>query len=350
MCHHRLGLGQAPACVSACPSGAIQIEIVTIDEWRAATTVSPPAPGLPAADHSISSTRITLPANLPPNSRPVDLVRLSATDPHWPLIVMTVLTQLSVGALATIWLLDLLDASTRLDIAAVTAVLVGILALGASTLHLGRPVYAYRALKMWRRSWLSREVLLFTLFSAVACVYAGALGMRLPGSTGIGALTVAFGVGGVIASAYIYQVPSRPAWNTPFTLVQFQLTAATLGPLFAAAVGAGDPRWLAVAAATMASAQFVTLALRFFQLSASDIVELRASATLLATTLAMRLVMRGGLLALGAIALPLFTSHPAALWVAFLLALGAETLGRYLFFVSAVPKHMAAPYLGSEAA
>jgi formate dehydrogenase iron-sulfur subunit len=350
MCHNRLGLGQAPACVSACPSGAIQIEIVRIGEWRTAATVNVPAPGVPAADASISSTRITLPANLPPNSRPVDLVRLASTEPHWPLIVMTVLTQLSVGAFATIWLLDLLDTSTRLDSAALTAVLVGAMALAASTLHLGRPVYAYRALKMWRRSWLSREVLLFTVFAAVACVYAGALWMRLPGSTGVGALTVVFGVGGVIASGYIYRVPSRPAWNTPFTLVQFHLTAATLGPLFAAAVGVGDARWLAVAAATMASAQLVTLALCFFRLSASDTVELRASARLLATTLAMRLVVRGGLLALGAIALPLFTSHPMALWFAFVLALGGEMLGRYLFFVSAVPKHMAAPYLGSAAA
>ena len=350
MCHSRLGLGQAPACVSACPSGAIQIEIVTIDEWRTAATVLAPAPGLPAADDSLSSTRITLPANLPPNSRPVDLVRLTPTDPHWPLIVMTVLTQLSVGALATIWLLDLLDASTRLGIAALTAVLVGLMALGASTLHLGRPVYAYRALKMWRRSWLSREVLLFTLFSAVACVYAGALWMRLPGSAGIGALTVALGVGGLIASAYIYRVPSRPAWNTPFTLVQFHLTAATLGPLFAAASGTGNPRWLGLAAATMAAAGLVTLALRFFRLSSADTVELQASARLLATTFASHLVTRGVLLAVGAIALPLFTSHPAALWVAFALALGGETLGRYLFFVSAVPKHMVASYLGSEAA
>jgi len=56
------------------------------------------------------------------------------------------------------------------------------------------------------------------------------------------------------------------------------------------------------------------------------------------------------LLAVGGIALPLFTSHPVALWIAFLLALAGETIGRYLFFVSAVPKHLTAPYLGSEAA
>jgi formate dehydrogenase iron-sulfur subunit len=294
MCHSRLGLGQAPACVSACPSGAIQVEIVKLDEWRAAAAVKIPAPGVPTADQSISSTRVTLPENLPPNSRSVDLVRLRIADPHWPLVIMTVFTQLSVGAFATIWLLQLLGASARLDAAALISLLVGALALAASTLHLG--------------------------------------------------------LGGVVASAYIYRVPSRPAWNTPFTLVQFLLTAATLGLLFSAAAGAGDSRWLAVAAATMASTELVILALRFFRFSASDAVELQATARLLATTLASRLVMRGVLLAAGAIALPLFTSHPAALWVAFALALGGEVLGRYLFFVSAVPTHMAAPYLGSEAA
>ena len=145
-------------------------------------------------------------------------------------------------------------------------------------------------------------------------------------------------------------MPSRPAWNTPLTPVHFGLTAATLGPLLASAVGAGDARWLAVATATMAGAQLVVVALRFLRLTATDSVELRASGRLLSTTLRSRLLLRGILLALGAIALPLFTSNPAALWAAFLLALAGETLGRYLFFVSAVPKHMAAPYLGSEAA
>jgi DMSO reductase anchor subunit len=263
---------------------------------------------------------------------------------------MTVLTQLSVGAFATIWLLQLLGASTRLGAAALTSLMVGTLALAASTLHLGRPAFAYRAIKMWKRSWLSREVLLFAAFSAVAAVYAVVLWMRLPGGFPVGALTVALGLGGVTASAYIYRVPSRPAWNTPFTLIQFLLTAATLGPLFAAAAGAGDPRWLAVAAATMAGAELVVLALRFFRMSASDGIELQASARLLSTILASRLILRGLLVTLGAIAVPLFTVHPVGLWLSLVLALGGETLGRYLFFVSAVPKHMAAPYVGSEAA
>ena len=34
MCHNRLDDGMAPACVAACPEGAIAIEIVNIAEWR----------------------------------------------------------------------------------------------------------------------------------------------------------------------------------------------------------------------------------------------------------------------------------------------------------------------------
>ena len=348
LCHSRLGLGQSPACVSACPTGAIQVEIVKIDDWR--TAVAAVAPGLPAADQSISTTRITLPRNLPPNARPVDIASLTIAEPHWPLIVMTVLTQLSVGAFATIWLLQLLGGSQRLGVASLTSLLVGGLALAASTLHLGRPAYAYRALKMWKRSWLSREVLLFTAFSAVACLYAVSLWTQIPGGLAVGAMTVMLGIGGVASSAYIYRVPSRPAWDTPFTLVQFNLTAATLGPLFAAAVGTGDSRWLTLAAATTGGTLVVVLALRVLRLSVSDSVELQATGRLLATTLLRHLLTRGVLLAVGAIALPLFTVNPLVLWLAFLLALAGEILGRYLFFVSVVPKHMSAPYLGSEAA
>jgi Fe-S-cluster-containing dehydrogenase component/DMSO reductase anchor subunit len=350
LCHSRLEMGQSPACVSACPSGAIQVEIVSVSAWKAAIAANRSASGLPSSDQSVSTTRLTLPADLPPNAKPVDLVRLVPGEPHWPLVVMTVLTQLAVGALATIWFLQLLGGSTRFGTAALTAVLVSALALSAATLHLGRPVYAYRALKMWRRSWLSREVLLFSLFSGIACVYAATLWFQLPGSRIVGALTSLVGAGGVTACAYIYRVPSRPAWNTPLTLVQFHVTGATLGPLFAAATGVGDPRWLAVAAAAAAGVQFLVLALKFFRLSASDTVELRASGTLLSTTFRTHLLTRGALLAIGAIALPLFSQDQRLLSLAFACALASEVLGRYLFFVSAVPRHMAAPYLGSEAA
>ena len=361
MCHGRLSLGQSPACVSACPEGAIAIEIVNIEEWRGAVVAATGAStGLPADDSSLSTTRITLPDNLPPNAKPRDITHVKPEHPHWPLVIMTVLTQMSVGAFTTIWLLQLLGASSGLGIAALASLLVGAVALNASTLHLGRPVHAYRALRMWRRSWLSREVLLFTSFSLVAGLYAALLwlesgtveampyvGRYVSGglTTAIGALTVALGIAGVTASACIYRVPSRPAWNTRYTLLQFNLTGALLGPLFAMALGVGDQRWLAIASASMAGAQFVLLAVRFLRCIASDSLELKGTARLLSTVFAKHLVARGVLLAAGAIVLPLLVA-PAML--ALMLAIGAEILGRYLFFVSVVPKHMAAPYVAVE--
>ena len=128
MCHGRLELGQSPACVSACPQGAIQIEIVNVADWRAAVASATAATGIPVADHSLSTTRISLPP-LPPNAGPVDVTHVKPEDPHWPLVVMTVLTQLSAGALAAVWLLQLAGASTRLGVAAIGSLMVGGLAL-----------------------------------------------------------------------------------------------------------------------------------------------------------------------------------------------------------------------------
>ena len=62
LCHSRLGLGQAPACATACPTGAILVEIVKIDAWRAATAELTQTAGMPTNDQSLSTTRITMPS------------------------------------------------------------------------------------------------------------------------------------------------------------------------------------------------------------------------------------------------------------------------------------------------
>lgn len=345
MCHNRLEEDREPACVTACPEGAIQIEIVNIADWKQTYAASANAPGLPSADDSISTTRITLPAILPPDARKVDLGRVRPEQPHWPLVFMTVLTQLSVGAFTAIWLLQLTGKSTRLGAAAVVSLLAGSIALGASTMHLGRPIYAYRALKMWKRSWLSREVLMFTCFSGIAAVYSAWLWFQLPGSLALGALTSLFGIAGVAASACIYLVQARPAWNTKRTVADFFLTSGLLGSLLAASVGVRDRRGLLLVAVVAAASQILNQAARFFLLSSSDSFELRASAQLLSILFATRFFVRGALLLLGGIVLPLAYPNTYGVYASLVLALTGEILGRYLFFVSVVPKNMAASYL-----
>ena len=153
----------------------------------AAIISSANAPGLPSADDSISTTRITLPDNLPPDTGRVDTQRIVPEHPHWPLVFMLVLTQLSAGAFAALWILDLLrgGAGSTLYRRSASLALAGI-SLGAATLHLGRPIYAWRALKGLRRSWLSREVLTLSIFAGVGGAYAGMLLLHLPGRPAAG--------------------------------------------------------------------------------------------------------------------------------------------------------------------
>jgi len=301
------------------------------EEWRREYSGSANAPGLPSADDSISRTRITLPDKLPPEIRKADYWRVRPEAPHWPLVVMTVLTQLSVGALATIGFLQLVGATTRSGAAALGSLLLGGVALASSTAHLGRPIHAYRALKMWRRSWLSREVLFFGCFSGMAGLYAAALGLGLPLSRGLGGMAAILGAAGTTASAFIYPVPARPSWNTRFTISDFLLTGALLGPLFAVAIGAGQGRLLMLIGAAVASAQLLNQTLRFLWLIGSDSFELQASARLLSTTLAPQWLLRGALLLAGGIAFPLSGSRLAR-FAAIPVALAGELLGRYLFY------------------
>ncbi len=109
MCYGRLTQGQQPACAFACPEDAIRIETVRTAEWREEYRSGANSPGMPSADDSLSTTRITLPARMPRDVRKVDQYRLRPEHPHWPLIVMTVLTQLSAGAFTSIWLLEILE-------------------------------------------------------------------------------------------------------------------------------------------------------------------------------------------------------------------------------------------------
>ena len=340
LCHNRLSDGMAPACVSACPEGAIEIEIVNVAKWRE-EHLAANAPGLPAADDCLSTTRVTIPADLPPDTGRVDTQRIEPQLPHWPLVFMLVLTQLSVGAFAVLWLLDLLGAGATLSTSVVISLALAGVSLGASTMHLGRPIYAWRALRNLRRSWLSREVLGLSLFAGVASIYAVATLLRLPGSHLIGLVTALCGVAGITCSALIYVVRARPAWNSPYTVAEFFSTALLLGPLFVRAMEVSDSRWIAIAAVIGGALQLITQAVKFLWLSSSEQFELRASSLLLAGRFQKFYLLRFGLLIAAGIVAPLTS---VSVFASLIAALCGELLGRWLFFVSVVPKSIAASF------
>ena len=90
MCHGRLTAGDSPACVAACPSEALAIEIVDIAEWKSKYRDEANAPGLPSADDTISTTRVTLPADMPLHTEKADYHRVKPEKPHYSLVAMTV--------------------------------------------------------------------------------------------------------------------------------------------------------------------------------------------------------------------------------------------------------------------
>jgi DMSO reductase anchor subunit len=301
---------------------------------------------MPSADDSLSTTRITLPDSAAHDLRKVDITHLQTEQPHWPLILMTVLTQLSVGLFAVIsWMGFMGRNESRVE--AGVALGVAMAALLASTFHLGRPIHAARALKMWRRSWLSREVLLFSMFALSATVYSASLIFDSPASTALCAITSLLGLAGVAASARIYLAPGRPAWNTPVTFMEFFATAALLGTAAKSAPSTEglSPDYVLIASAFCG----VSLTLKIIRLRFAKRHELFASWQLMSTVLLNMLLLRLALLILGTW-LAVGSEPVIFKTLGFIALMAGEFLGRYLFFVSVVPSNIASGYLAQEAA
>ncbi len=243
MCSDRLAVGEAPACVQSCPHEAIAIKIVDVDRVIEEAEADPFLPAAPEPHLTFPTTTYKTKKVFPRNMLPADYYSVSPQHPHWPLIIMLVLTQLSVGAFVVGHYLNSTLSETLLadfrPIQATSALLFGLLALASSTMHLGRPLYAFRALIGLRHSWLSREILAFGLFAKFAMLFA--LLCWLPvefewlpdGFRAILPLlswgVMLSGAAGIFCSVMLYVFTKREFWNFGQTMCRFYLTGALLG-------------------------------------------------------------------------------------------------------------------------
>ena len=188
---------------------------------------------------------------------------------------------------------------------------------------------------------------------------------------------VGSGLAGVYASAKIYLVPARPAWNTVRTPLRFFLTGFMLGPLFALVVYGvyacvwtpgllspvmKAPAFAFLAVSTLAGfSQLVVLLSRLFSLRWTVDDEFYASSFLLIHRFKKSFLSRLALLVLGSFIFP-FTLYTFLQvgnlggkgflglgFVCFLSSLLGELLGRYLFFVTVVPKNMPGAFFTTKA-
>jgi Fe-S-cluster-containing dehydrogenase component/DMSO reductase anchor subunit len=366
MCSSRLAVGEAPACVQACPHQAIAIRIVNVAQVLEDAEASQFLPGAPDPQLTHPTTHYKSARSFPRNTLPADYHQTAPQHPHWPLIVTLVLTQLSVGAFTASQLVISSGGSDSLTGLlpwhAATSLGLGLLALGASLFHLGRPLYAFRAFIGLRHSWLSREIVAFGAFAKLAMAYAALLWLRdrLPAWVSDQTPLVAWGVvgsglTGVFCSVMIYVATQREFWSFDRTLLKFALTTALLGTAtlgaVMAVVGQAGSEQLQLSQMLTRAVLLIGVAKLSFELSlfrhllSPHLTTLGRSAQLHLGPLRRVTIARYLLGIAGAIVLPVWLlrspSSAAGMSVAILVLLTAgEFLERYLYFAAVAAPRM----------
>ena len=106
MCTDRLSAGEAPACVQSCPHEAISIQTVDTSNFDSLTSNDSLVATAPASDFTRPTTQFIGGPRAGVMESAAD-ASLQPQHAHWPLIVMLVLTQMSLGMFLTGLLLDL---------------------------------------------------------------------------------------------------------------------------------------------------------------------------------------------------------------------------------------------------
>ena len=146
------------------------------------------------------------------------------------------------------------------------------LGLLSSTLHLGKPLRAWRAFSQWRTSWLSREGVLAvaTYVPLVALVALGVSGSALakPLAPALLGLLAALSLATVACTAMIYaSLKPIPAWSQALVVPAYLGFALLTGGLGALALLATDAaaHELAVLALLMLAVAMVVLKRRYWR-------------------------------------------------------------------------------------
>lgn len=193
------------------------------------------------------------------------------------LVLFTVLSQAAVGLvlLSTILLYQLKPQEAggltkALRNAGRLAFPLAVVGVIASVFHLGDPMGGYRALNNLGSSWLSREILFMSLFTAGTAV-GFYLWQYRPTELGAikatGVVTALLGLVTILATGMVYQLPTRPEWNHWANLLAGLITALLLGSLLLALLALTAAESTPAALATMGWTALAAVALLLVSLA-----------------------------------------------------------------------------------
>jgi DMSO reductase anchor subunit len=170
-------------------------------------------------------------------------------NPAFSVVFFTTLAGAGQGLVTALAVAVLAGAAISRGIVAiglVVSLVLLVVALGASFLHLGRPERAWRAVLMWRTSWLSREVIVLPAFIALVALWLALRVGERPNPWGDVVLPIVL----VAVSAVLWYCTGMiyacirfiEEWAHPLTLVNYTLIGLASGlVLFALLVGLGGP-------------------------------------------------------------------------------------------------------------
>ena len=369
MCADKLSVGETPACVQACPAGAIEIEVVNKEKWiKNGMQKEGVAPLLPDTSITKPTTRYTIPKNMPENLKRVDEHILKPAHKELPLVFMTVLTQISLGAFIALFMGELLNfLGFNLPrpnfLLAILAFLPAAVGLPLSALHLGRPILAMTAMKNIKTSYLSREALALGVFTGLGTITAGLyfFGINQFILLLIEAITLAFGVYGIYSQSMIYRVKARPSWNRTSTTYRFFATSY-VGFLLLSLFLPNNSALVLLSVTLLAGMAQILLIqneilfYRHLDKNHPDFYELNRTKRLLTEKFYKIKRFRLYSLVVASVILPLLAivilasgkSATVILTFATILATISELSGRYLFYVSVVAKGLAGNFFAGN--
>lgn len=247
-CQPRLEQGLAPACVDACPVDALRIEERTDTE----TDIEGRLPGFPESDLEPGIEFVKLRGQrhiphmtaAPPKDAVTEVFESTDLRPpkkitlrsEWALLVFT-----TVAALLTAWFFGYSLQAVALNPLIFAGL--GALAMGVTFAHLGRKWRAYRAILHVGRSWLSREILFFSLFLGLGLLSL----VFLLGERWLVGVVNGVGLLSLIAIDWIYHVTisdGRPSFHSARTVLNSFYLGGILAAIPLMAVGFGAVKLL----------------------------------------------------------------------------------------------------------